>query len=97
MTRTNVGLHVALFALFVFKLADIVAAKPTVVHNSYMLRSISRCVNATGTFDLALRDQERSRNFVKEAALSIVLADSQSTLDVSITNNTSEYLASMSV
>lgn len=75
MTRTNVGPHVAaLFALFVFKLANIVPAKPTVVHNSYMLLSIARCVNATGTFDLAVRDQERLRNFVKEAALSIALA-----------------------
>lgn len=75
MTRTNVGPHVAaLFAFFVFKLANIVAAKPTVVRNFYMLLSIARCFNATGTFDLALRDQERSRNFVKKAALSIALA-----------------------
>jgi hypothetical protein len=74
MTRTNVGLHIAPFALFVFKLANIVAAKPTVVRNSYTLLSIARCVNATGTFGLVLRDQEMARNFVKEAALSIALS-----------------------
>jgi hypothetical protein len=74
MTRTNIGLHVAPFALFVFKLANTIAVKPTVVRNSYTLLSIARCVNAIGTFDLVLRDQERARNFVKEAALSIALS-----------------------
>ena len=39
-----------------------------------MLLSNSRFVNATGTFDLVLRDQERARSLVKEAALSIALA-----------------------
>jgi cathepsin E len=73
-------------------LANIVVANPTVVRDSPISLQIARQISNLGAIELVKSDQHRARRFVGESR-----TFPKGTLNVSVTNNISYYVANVGV